>query len=48
LGDANDPLLWSHGDAMSSGNAAVSSDGGFSGVSNASAQWLLEQQIMIL
>jgi hypothetical protein len=48
LGDANDPLLWSQGDAMSSGNAAVSSDGGFSGVSNASAQWLLQQQIMIL
>jgi hypothetical protein len=48
LGDANDPLLWSHGDVMSSGNAAVSSDGGFSGVSNASAQWLLEQQIVTL
>jgi hypothetical protein len=48
LGDANDPLLWSQGDAMSSGNAAVSSDGGFSGVSNASAQWLIEQQIMTL
>jgi hypothetical protein len=48
LGDANDPLLWSQGDAMSSGNAAVSSDGGFSGLSNASAQWLIEQQIMTL
>jgi hypothetical protein len=33
---------------MSSGNAAVSSDGGFSGVSSASAQWLIEQQIVTL
>jgi hypothetical protein len=48
LGDANDPLLWSHGDVMSSGNAAVPSDGGFSGVSSASAQWLIDQQIMTL
>jgi hypothetical protein len=48
LGDVNDPMLWRHGDEMSSGNAAVSSDGGFSGVSNASAQWLIDQQIMTL
>jgi hypothetical protein len=48
LGYANDPLLWSHGDAMSSGNAAVTSDGGFSVVSNASAQWLIDQHTMTL